>query len=829
MMLKWDNWSEEVEAKLLRLKLDHRYIPVPRKLDLEPDRYSALDSTLLKKQLKQAALALLVQNTPFPRKPICIDDLPWPYTSQPPTPRIEEETPLPPSEQSVATSTPFPLLALPRELRNEVYRHLLTMPIPTFLPQPYKVDLVPKRINTSILRVNKQIHDEATEVLYGSNTFAVYLSANLSRIQDTGIDQSSSVSTYCTTPWESVHPSIEYYFPGHRPRDLPNQLLEEAGVQGPRILPGRMAGSRCIIARPGRHENIGDRIIPAARYRHLIRRVRIHVKDVQADMFFLLNDPAFHMGWHKITSMTLIPMARRLRDIFIDAGDKLMVDIVVSYHCLAVKGDIQLDDWGQIKWSNGSGHPGGMAQKALPIFYEHILRLVAPLTRGPWRHTLTLWGGLDAGISEEAREIARQNASGPPLFTRAEEEQLLKLEPDAKRYLWEVVKGRMEVAVKQTVGLRDLYGRVEDGNPGISHSFYGIGRLDCEYRKSGTPFCELVSSAVPSSCVHTLPPAVTSTHPSIMATNDDNKWRRRQSTQGGNASPSPSSSSQSFNQPRRSDSRSDRSSTSFNQSHNNRSYGGAGGSSNFNSAVDEHTPVNGFNGKEVRDFLAKGYQDALNSAQSPGDNKPVVWKNSDKGWTTQSKSSPWAPNKNVMANGTDFLTRLKKGVASPNTNGSNKDDRAARSRIPKIRITEPDDERDCIGRGAVLVHNMEHRQDREGRYLAVPRRRWDIGNRIKAQKKKEEKAKKKEEEGTQQKTAEEGAQVQGGALEVQIRGEGSVVQAQAPDTRPTAGFLALAIRAIRALAAVFASLCRKIVYLCAASIFWRAGYEPIMG
>ncbi|KAK6529392.1 hypothetical protein TWF281_008568 [Arthrobotrys megalospora] len=153
-----------------------------------------------------------------------------------------------------------------------------------------------------------------------------------------------------------------------------------------------------------------------------------------------------------------------------------------------------------------------------------------------------------------------------------------------------------------------------------------------------------------------------------MSANEDNKWRRRQSTQNNSASPSPTP-SQNYNQPRRSDSRSG----SF-QSQNNRSFSNnANNSSGFSGMVDEHTPVNGFNAKELRDLLGKGYTDAVAGSQAAGDDKPVLYKNSDKGWTTQSKSSPWGQNKNTMAGGVDFLTRLRKGVTALSANGGSKD------------------------------------------------------------------------------------------------------------------------------------------------------------
>ncbi|KAF3931570.1 hypothetical protein ABW19_dt0208786 [Dactylella cylindrospora] len=143
---------------------------------------------------------------------------------------------------------------------------------------------------------------------------------------------------------------------------------------------------------------------------------------------------------------------------------------------------------------------------------------------------------------------------------------------------------------------------------------------------------------------------------------DDNKWRRRQSSQGNNASPSPSPSQNFSNQPRRSDSRSDRSS-SF-QQQNNRSFSNSNNNnSGFSGMMDEHVPVNGFNSKELKDLLNRAYQDALNAAQGSGDSKPVVWKSNDKGWTTQNKTA-WAPNKHVMANGMDFSLPVSESIRS---------------------------------------------------------------------------------------------------------------------------------------------------------------------
>jgi hypothetical protein len=74
---------------------------------------------------------------------------------------------------------PTSFLDLPRELRDEIYTQALQMPVPIdigcCLPSPgYWHDPVSNPLRPStphLLLANKQIHDEATAVLYGTNTF----------------------------------------------------------------------------------------------------------------------------------------------------------------------------------------------------------------------------------------------------------------------------------------------------------------------------------------------------------------------------------------------------------------------------------------------------------------------------------------------------------------------------------------------------------------------------------------------------------------------------------------------------------------------------------
>lgn len=82
--------------------------------------------------------------------------------------------------------------------------------------------------------------------------------------------------------------------------------------------------------------------------------------------------------------------------------------------------------------------------------------------------------------------------------------------------------------------------------------------------------------------------------------------------------------------------------------------------------VDEHVPVRGFNSREVSEYLNRGFVAALNAAQNPyGDEalKQMIYKSPEKAWKTTGKASggPWS-RQHVMANGTDFLSQLRKGV-----------------------------------------------------------------------------------------------------------------------------------------------------------------------
>ncbi|ORX96288.1 hypothetical protein BCR34DRAFT_184376 [Clohesyomyces aquaticus] len=72
----------------------------------------------------------------------------------------------------------FPFMILPKEIRDLIYQELLVADIPLQLinDRPLWPDLYGppgKQLHSTILRLSKQVHYEASRVLYGNNTFYV--------------------------------------------------------------------------------------------------------------------------------------------------------------------------------------------------------------------------------------------------------------------------------------------------------------------------------------------------------------------------------------------------------------------------------------------------------------------------------------------------------------------------------------------------------------------------------------------------------------------------------------------------------------------------------
>ncbi|KAI9721201.1 MAG: hypothetical protein M1812_002362 [Candelaria pacifica] len=76
------------------------------------------------------------------------------------------------SEVATTKAQPFRLLDLPRELRDQIYQHSLVTNGYIEHPAKYKFQSIPE-LGVNLLRTSRQIHDEASQVLYGYNTFQI--------------------------------------------------------------------------------------------------------------------------------------------------------------------------------------------------------------------------------------------------------------------------------------------------------------------------------------------------------------------------------------------------------------------------------------------------------------------------------------------------------------------------------------------------------------------------------------------------------------------------------------------------------------------------------
>ena len=84
------------------------------------------------------------------------------------TPEAEMNTLLSSGPSSLSSfNSPPPFLALPGEIRNQVYRAVLVLP----LPFAVKMQFAPR--DTALLRVNKQVFKEASAIFYHENTFRI--------------------------------------------------------------------------------------------------------------------------------------------------------------------------------------------------------------------------------------------------------------------------------------------------------------------------------------------------------------------------------------------------------------------------------------------------------------------------------------------------------------------------------------------------------------------------------------------------------------------------------------------------------------------------------
>ncbi|KAK6519113.1 hypothetical protein TWF281_003802 [Arthrobotrys megalospora] len=323
---------------------------------------------------------------------------------------------------------PPPILRLPRELRDEIYKYLLifpTPPIPFPLDQSQKNEIYisnwsrkpaptkdaiinlerdHKKSHLSIFRVNRQIHDEATEVFYSLNTFCIQVTIKFHRREEAAqerVDKRSYFEVFWDAPWESIGYTIyENETVGHY-RDCEYQHADNPDPlsirrSDPRswslINYYRPAHSRCLCDDCTNQPSIHPAdvyLLLSPQYRHLIRRVRIDVIDLCTPLFPARKEEEdegveIPMECERLRARKLLmPFLYRLNGVLRDAGKKAKVDITIS---CAIDCDTETGCISLINQSFPDQDPGMRIKEA----YTLLIELIWPLSLGPWRVGITL-------------------------------------------------------------------------------------------------------------------------------------------------------------------------------------------------------------------------------------------------------------------------------------------------------------------------------------------------------------------------------------------------------------------------------------------------------
>ncbi|KAK6529138.1 hypothetical protein TWF694_004351 [Orbilia ellipsospora] len=271
------------------------------------------------------------------------------------------------------TSTPssvFPFLSLPREIRDEIYSYLLIFPSNAIsfsvVEALYNENLMhaqrlewlsairpirdrPRGTDVTIFRVNKQVHDEASEVFYSKNTFPIEIFINGF---SAGPEVGGMMRARYKAPWEDLtYKTSESdplgYFGAEDHSEYGGDLIST----GKAIVP-----------------------FPSRRYAHLIKRVRIEVFDYNFIKYIL--EPEWYFGFSKLgPDRLLLPLALRLRNLLDGRNDSspLKIEIRLS-SALMMTLHRHLEDLWAVEVIRAKGEQ----------IYRELLKIAWPFTVLPW-------------------------------------------------------------------------------------------------------------------------------------------------------------------------------------------------------------------------------------------------------------------------------------------------------------------------------------------------------------------------------------------------------------------------------------------------------------
>ncbi|KAK6347358.1 hypothetical protein TWF696_007426 [Orbilia brochopaga] len=327
-------------------------------------------------------------------------------------------------------------LALPREVRDRIYSHVVLFDDPLLTqetiddichresPTGYEIGVAPTGVDLSILRVNRQIHEEASMIFYTRNVFSV-------KVVTEGWESYQGKQCFrarWTTPWEDI---------GYR-------FAEEEGGLG-YFCPGNYGGK---LGDEIMQDEIKTYVYPSPRYRHLIRRVRIEVIDtcflqqslrplaskrdpnskrqsVIYDLFGLrAGSGLLQRGSRKIPLRAVfMPLACRLRSLLAACSAQVRIDIKIS--------TTMLDNFDELSTK----------------VYKELVELASPFTRGYQAANIALQIPFEEDHEfdpkyEGLKEKVLRSCNRDPKLTGDGLQRFEKVDVELMRH-WRLLKGRL--------------------------------------------------------------------------------------------------------------------------------------------------------------------------------------------------------------------------------------------------------------------------------------------------------------------------------------------------------------------------------------------------
>ncbi|KAJ6259315.1 hypothetical protein Dda_6215 [Drechslerella dactyloides] len=321
----------------------------------------------------------------------------------------------------------FPFLALPREIRDQIYGYLLLFdpqPQPAtghgFLRGRHKtiienrencaierlVEFQRPKLHVALLRTCHWVHDEAIQVLYSRNVFPVRIVAKALFDIIAWIPPAEDFEVTYETVWDQ----LRFRFSPHEDSIL---YPECDGIRHPTPLDG----SSFI----------------APHYGRLIRRVQIDLAELRTGILRPFNPEP-----REITRTPLIPLAHRLKTGLANLGANLhihirIVTIPASYDDTGDEADARI---AEMRRRDGRG-----SHRRAIVLYRHLVALAWPLTTGPWSWTLQT--PLDARFKD--LEGAELEECAKVVWSSETEDMYVKTKL-FKKCFWTMERGRLVVA-----------------------------------------------------------------------------------------------------------------------------------------------------------------------------------------------------------------------------------------------------------------------------------------------------------------------------------------------------------------------------------------------